>query len=90
MNTKILCAWLLLQAYHDYLAFLLMINEAVKGKKVSDDYPVSEVCVVALWMHVRTGHLHLHCHGVYIQGMHTTSHWSKGCCCCIYWTDSVH
>lgn len=53
--TRALC--LLLQAYHDYLAFLLMINEAVKGKKISDDFPVSEVCVtctvnVSMYMHV--------------------------------------
>ena len=34
-----------MQAYHDYVAFLLMVNEAVKGKKISDDFPVSEVCV---------------------------------------------
>lgn len=32
-----------MQAYHDYMSFLLMINEAVKGKKISDDFPVSEV-----------------------------------------------
>ena len=59
-SNKIFAPCLLLQAYHDYLAFLLMINEAVKGKKISDEFPVSEVCVtctVNIRMYIRV-HVH--------------------------------
>lgn len=31
------------QAYADYIGFILTLNEGVKGKKLTCDYPVSEV-----------------------------------------------
>lgn len=34
--------WLNSQAYHDYLAFIHLINDAVQGKSVTDDVPISE------------------------------------------------
>lgn len=60
-SNKILSSCLLLQAYHDYLAFLLMINEAVKGKKISDDFPVSEVGVTCI-VNVRRMYIRVHVH----------------------------
>lgn len=33
----------LLQAYADYIGFILTLNEGVKGKKLTFEYPVSEV-----------------------------------------------
>ena len=32
-----------LQAYKDVMGFIMAMNDAVKGKKISSDYPVSEV-----------------------------------------------
>ncbi|OCT57551.1 hypothetical protein XELAEV_18003332mg [Xenopus laevis] len=34
--------WKRSQAYADYIGFVLALNEAVKGKKLTDDYTVSE------------------------------------------------
>lgn len=34
----------LLQAYADYMGFVLTLNEGVKGKKLTCEYKVSEVC----------------------------------------------
>lgn len=33
------------QAYHEYVGFVLAMNERVKGKKLTDDFPVSEVSI---------------------------------------------
>lgn len=33
------------QAYADYIGFILTLNEGVKGKKLTFEYPVSEVGV---------------------------------------------
>ena len=60
-SNKIFAFCLLLQAYHDYLAFLLMVNEAVKGKKISDDFPVSEVGVTCI-VNVRRMYICVHVH----------------------------
>ncbi|KAE8582942.1 hypothetical protein XENTR_v10020390 [Xenopus tropicalis] len=35
--------WKRSQAYTDYMGFVLALNEGVKGKKLTDDYKVSEV-----------------------------------------------
>ena len=32
-----------LQAYKDVMGFIVAMNDAVKGKKITGDYPVSEV-----------------------------------------------
>ena len=32
-----------LQAYRDVMGFIVAMNDAVKGKKITGDYPVSEV-----------------------------------------------
>ena len=32
-----------MQAYRDLMGFLLAMNNAVKGMKISNDYPVSQV-----------------------------------------------
>lgn len=32
-----------MQAYRDLVGFITAINDAVKGKKISDSYPVSQV-----------------------------------------------
>ena len=31
------------QAYQDLLGFIMAMNEAIKNKKIRDDYPVTEV-----------------------------------------------
>lgn len=36
------------QAYADYLGFVLAINDGVKGRKITSEYKVSEVCCVVL------------------------------------------
>lgn len=36
------------QAYADYLGFVLALNDGVKGKKITSEYKVSEVCCVVL------------------------------------------
>lgn len=33
-----------LQAYADYMGFILTLNEGVKGKKLTCEHKVSEVC----------------------------------------------
>lgn len=36
-----------LQAYADYMGFVLTLNEGVKGKKLTCEYKVSEVCCLS-------------------------------------------
>ncbi|XP_031731601.1 serine/threonine-protein phosphatase 2A activator [Anarrhichthys ocellatus] len=36
--------WKRSQAYADYMGFVLTLNEGVKGKKLTSEYKVSEVC----------------------------------------------
>lgn len=36
------------QAYADYLGFVLTLNDGVKGRKITSEYKVSEVCCAAL------------------------------------------
>lgn len=36
------------QAYADYLGFVLTLNDGVKGRKITSEYKVSEVCCVVL------------------------------------------
>lgn len=36
--------FLCLQAYADYMGFVLTLNEGVKGKKLTCEYNMSEVC----------------------------------------------
>ncbi|XP_042148562.1 serine/threonine-protein phosphatase 2A activator isoform X2 [Ixodes scapularis] len=35
--------WTKTEAYHEYVGFVLAMNERIKGKKLTDDFPVSEV-----------------------------------------------
>lgn len=39
----ILCVFEKLQAYADYMGFILTLNEGVKGRKLTCEYKVSEV-----------------------------------------------
>ena len=43
-SRKLICGnHYFLQAYSDYLGFVLTLNDAVKGKSIGGDYKVSEV-----------------------------------------------
>lgn len=43
-SSKLICGnHYFLQAYSDYLGFVLTLNDAVKGKSMGGDYKVSEV-----------------------------------------------
>lgn len=47
LEDMIASKYFLLQAYADYLGFVLALNDGVKGRKITSEYKVSEVrCVV--------------------------------------------